>query len=171
MLILKPVPIVHASFPCYGECRFRFCNDVVRFHIPHRRNFRPRTRLFTGRICSKYSDIIGKVEKTGEAFVMDYHYLRGFSFIRISEWGPRGLTDKFSRTFFKSMDIWTPRANAFYSGLGREKPTNNQLDILQNRCIIVPIRRYEELNRYGHRIHYFSPSGMPLRDCISFTST
>ena len=146
--------------PCYTHCRFRFCYHKTVFRVG-----RIIERPFTGAICKKDGTRIGVVGETGEAWVLGLH-----KFVPISKWRPSGLKQRFSPSFFKSYARLRRSKYGYFSsvsGVGHEKPQQNQLKFLNNKCFVLPIKAYQIIegakkvivNR--HRDH-------PFRDCVSF---
>jgi hypothetical protein len=54
---------------------------------------------------------------------------------------------------------------------GHETPQQNQLDFLNNVCIILPLKAYQVLDgKHGNVIYEPRPSGSPFYDCVAFTT-
>ena len=97
------------TYPCYRHCRFHFCDDRTGFHVKSAVADKP----FSGAICDIEGYHVGTVTETGEAWVKtevkrDYSY-----FELISEWSPRGLKHRFSKTFFKALSV---KGQYYYEG-------------------------------------------------------
>lgn len=141
---------------CGRGCRFSFCNG--------------NSNLFVGTpdvsasdsICkNRRNFFVGIVGETGEALVTT----RGFSRVPISEYRPEGLTQSFSRSFFKTFRM--PRAVT--SGVGHQNLQGNQHKFIDDLCVRLPIRSYQRVNFRGNRVLNRISTTNP-RDCIAFTT-
>lgn len=138
---------------CYPLCRFRFCDGKNAFLVGVQADV-----AFTGRICSKFGVKVGRVDRTGEAYLFKKKPL---AFIRISQYKPDGLEQNFSPSFFKSYNVDGG------SGIGHEVPQTNQADFLNGKCFFVPIKAYQVLNDKGNVVDNVHPTN-PFRDCVAF---
>lgn len=145
---------------CYSSCRFTFCPSVYNNAF----NIDQPDKSFTTAICdASRSTVIGHVDSTGEAYVYDHR-----EFVRISEYKPDGLQQSFSPSFFKSYGIHDYGKDL--SGIGHETPQANQMEFLNNLCVLVPLTAYQVLDRpYGNVVENRHPS-TPFVDCVSFTT-
>ncbi len=153
------------SHECGDECKFSFCYD---YHKPsYGLNAfmigRYSDRPFTPAICDKYGKfVVGVVGSTGEAYVME-----DWKKTLISNYSPYGLAQNFSPSFFKTFALDRVQR----SGVGHETPQQNQLNYLDNKCIVLPLTAYQKLDKYGHVIDNVHPRGRPFVDCVAFRTT
>lgn len=149
--------IAFTDASCYSKCRFVFCNRRSSFKVG------VQTRYpFTGRICLPGTNL-GHIDSTGEAYNVDYYP------VPISKYYPYGLKQKFSPSFFKSLRIRGHFAGRKidFSGVGHEKPQNNQGDFLNQKCWALPVTAYQVLDNNGYVIANKHPR-RPLVDCVAF---
>ena len=138
---------------CFKSCKFSFCPDqaVWQGGVPD--------VPFTNRICDPTGKIkIGSVDSTKEALVRRKFFLQ-----RISRFNPPGLLQNYSPSFFKSYRIPFSK----FSGVGHETPQQNQADFISFKCIILPLERYQILDKKHNVIDNVSGKN-PLVDCVAF---
>lgn len=147
---------VALSEACRSKCRFRFCDGSSSFKVGR------NDVALTGPICLKSRVRVGIVN-TGEARILHPRTLP------ISHWYPKGLKQRFSPSFFKAYNVrvyfhgrWVLR-----SGVGHEKPQQNQALFLNKKCWALPITAYQVLDNRGYVIDNKHPRN-PLVDCIAF---
>ena len=167
---------------CYTRCRFRFCDGSTVFDP---KAYAPDTP-FTGPICDKYGKIhVGAVDESGEALVRARPYY-GKHFVPISKYYPHGLKQHFTPSFFKTYsipghytlkhglkyyspyhkyDYYTPHK---YSGVGHETSQQGQIHFLNNKCIILPLKKYQVLDKYGRYVIDNVNTHNVYHDCVAF---
>jgi hypothetical protein len=148
---------------CGNTCRFTFCPRVKDYLFPVGKS----DKAVTPSICDATGKInVGHVDSTGEASV--YNIKTGP--VKISSYSPPGLLQKFSPSFFKSFSL-----NSFgsdLSGVGHEVPQQNQVEYLDNICIILPLTAYQILNKPGGVvIDNIHPAGTETIDCVAFSTS
>ena len=110
-------------------------------------------------ICHPDIPDLARVRNVGEAVVIN----EDNTTVPISQWRPTGLDEPFAPNFFGTNRIVFQR-NRW--GLSRENSKGNQLAILHERCLAMPIRSWLVTNRDGSlkRVKSDGSKG----DCISF---
>lgn len=90
--------------------------------------------------------------------------------MKISEWHPPGLHQKFSPSFFKSFSLPHKHHN---SGIGHETPQQNQLNFLDGKYFTVTLEAYQVLKKNNHgkwnvykNVH--TQESDYMRDCVAF---
>lgn len=150
--------------PCGDGCEFSLCNsngiqeffvDQSAFTILNA----PKVAA-TPYICREDEEV-GLVLRSGQVKVV-----QGDKLVPISKWQPRGLKKKFKRNFIKTFKIPNlPRA-----GFGRLSSTTNQWSVLHDRCMVMPISRYQRIDkRTGTPLKIINSSGK--NSCVSFRTT
>ncbi len=164
--------------PCYTRCRFRFCDGTTRINP----KLYPSDTPFKGRLCDKYRRIhLGTVDESGEAYVVGRYGRR----IPISRFSPYGLKQNFSPSFFKTFSVrgyyrtwygkkyynpylnygrYTPHK---YSSVGAETSQQGQIEYLNNRCIVLPFKKYQVLDKPGRNV-IANVNTNKLHDCVAF---
>uniref|UniRef100_A0A7S1XH88 VWFA domain-containing protein n=1 Tax=Compsopogon caeruleus TaxID=31354 RepID=A0A7S1XH88_9RHOD len=104
------------------------------------------------------SFIVGVVGGSREASVRV-----GGSFVKISQWTPQGLAQRFSPSFFKTFSTVFP---SMRSGVGYETPQRNQADFLDMSCVRLPFAAYQKLDSSGNVIDNVNTEDP--RDCVDF---
>eukprot|EP00177_Eucheuma_denticulatum_P002484 GFKZ01004467.1.p1 GENE.GFKZ01004467.1~~GFKZ01004467.1.p1 ORF type:complete len:322 (+),score=11.90 GFKZ01004467.1:115-1080(+) len=148
--------------PCGTFCSFKLCernNREIEF-LPTA----PSVLLLDGRqisdsrfICSTQSNLHSVLD-TGEARLFDTN-----DFIPISRWRPTGLDPPFRSDTFTSQRSVSLRG----PGIGRGSDSRgNQWSFLHNRCVILPILRYEE--RLTDGSFRQRTSAGEVNSCVSF---
>lgn len=142
---------------CGRKCRFTFCGGSLGpFELDSNNN----DKAFTPEVGDKRGKIIvGYVDRPGEARIVN-----GRKAIRISSYKPRGLRQSYSPSVFKAANI---SKKAFRSGISHEVFQQNQIGFLNNKCIIVPLGKYQVLDRHGNVIDNVN-SRRALVDCVAF---
>lgn len=159
-LVLAALIAVAAGGSCGGHCRFTFCGGS---RGPFELNRRNNDKAFTPAICEKRGRIIvGYVDRPGEARIS----VRGNRKIPISSFKPRGLRQNYSPSVFKAANLPNKKMR---SGISHEVFQQNQIDFLNNKCVIVPLAKYQVLDRHGNVIDNVN-SRKPLRDCVAFVT-
>lgn len=126
---------------------------------------------FTQAICHKDGSMhVGIVGQTGEAYKVDYNNHGQGKAVKISDWHPYGLHQKFSASFFKS---YTLPHQHHSSGIGHETPQQNQAKFLNGQCFTVPLKAYQVLKKdyHGHwnvekNVH--TDESDYMHDCVAF---
>lgn len=85
--------------------------------------------------------------------------------VPISLWRPRGMTRRFTPTFFKPFQF----PGLAYSGITYEKATQHQMNFLNERCWILPILKYQLIVKRNTVVRVVQGKD-PLHDCIAFKS-
>eukprot|EP00181_Compsopogon_caeruleus_P004781 CAMPEP_0184677494 /NCGR_PEP_ID=MMETSP0312-20130426/77_1 /TAXON_ID=31354 /ORGANISM="Compsopogon coeruleus, Strain SAG 36.94" /LENGTH=348 /DNA_ID=CAMNT_0027125401 /DNA_START=33 /DNA_END=1079 /DNA_ORIENTATION=+ len=119
-----------------------------------------RFRLTSGGIIVRKGNlfIVGVVGGSREASVRV-----GTSYVKISQWAPPGLTQRFSPSFFKTYSTVVPHMR---SGVGYETPQQNQAAFLDMSCVRLPFAAYQILDTNGNVIN--NVNTIDPRDCVDF---
>ncbi len=179
-ILLSLVSLTFAG-GCYSKCRFHFCDGTAKFNI---NRYAPDTP-FKGRICDKYEKVhLGTVDESGEALIVSKYY--GKPFVRISNFYPKSLKQKFPSSFFKTFSVkgyykekygkvvyspfydygkFTPHK---YASVGRETGQQGQVKFLNKKCIILPFAKYQKLDKYGRNVVANIRTSNTFVDCVSF---
>jgi len=166
---------------CYSWCRFRFCDGTTKFNIKASAPDTP----FKGRLCDKYGKIhLGTVDESGEALILSKYHAKYP--VRISKFHPKGLKQNFSPSFFKTFSVkgyytmkhgekyYSPYLNHGrytphkYSSVGRETSQQGQIEFLDNKCVILPFKKYQVLDKYGRNVIDNVNTKNVFRDCVAF---
>lgn len=149
---------------CGETCRFAFCTkDHEYFYDPHF-FFGVPDQAFTPAICDPTKHVIvGHVDEAGEAHVWDH-----YRFTPISHFHPDGLSQKYTPSFFKTYGIGY---GYDLSGVGHETPQGNQAELLDGKCIVLPLKAYQILDYpSGTVIDNIHPSpDSRYEECVAFT--
>lgn len=149
---------------CGQFCTFRLCNfngesftlPKAAFTILHG----PNTASLPY-ICKPGSNI-GMVKGSLEARV----FFRG-NFVPISRFSPPGLTARFPRNFIKTTKIpFLP-----WSGISRVPTQGNQWNFLHDRCMIMPVTKYEEIDPNTQLPLRIVNTGGTGTNCVAFRTT
>lgn len=145
---------------CGEKCKFRLCEPIGPV-LPKgsRILVRPPPELSFGSVCRQGRNI-GFVRSTGEA-ILEF---RSGNDTRISQWRPKGLTPRFSKTFFKLGRDKTLKK----SGILSAKPRGRQQKFLDNLCVKLPIRSYEIVEPRSGRVKQVVKTKGEDTDCLSF---
>jgi hypothetical protein len=146
---------------CGFKCRFAFCPPQGSFALGQ-----PDTPL-TGAICDKsYQSLVGSVDETREAYVQEKYG----KFTPISAYATQHVSQKYSPSFFKSYPLWRPYHGKMvrFSGVGHEWPQQNQADFLHGRCFVLPLKRYQLLDKASGKVVENVFGQDPFVDCVSF---
>lgn len=150
-----------AEAACGNSCKFRLCRPDGSLH-----NLRPKGGRILLRapntslspfICRTFPGgrTLGRIRSTGEAIISN---------VRISKWRPNGLSKKFSRKYFKLVNILYLGGK---QGIGRIQSSGNQEDFLDEKCGILPIISYDIVE--NGKI-FRTVSTTDAKDCVSFTT-
>ena len=180
-LALSLVSAVFASDACYSKCRFQFCDGTTEFNAKRY----PADTPFHGRLCDKYGKIhLGTVDQSGEPLIVSKYH--GKPVVRISKFYPKGLKQSFSPSFFKTLSVngyytekygkkvYNPKRNHGkytphkYSSVGRETSQQGQIKFLHNKCVILPFKKYQVLDKYGRTVIRNVNTHNSLYDCVAF---
>lgn len=156
---------VDTEAACGTICKFRLCRPDGTEN-----NLRPKGGRILLRapntslspfICRKFPGgrTLGRIRTTGEAIISN-----GFSPVRISKWRPKGLSKKFSKKYFKLVNILYLGGK---QGIGRIESMANQEDFLDDKCVQLPITSYDILDK-GKVFRTVSTTD--AKDCVSFTT-
>lgn len=120
-------------------------------------------------ICRKFSDssLLSTILRTGEAAIQASIGRRP-SLIPISKWRPSGLKPRFRKNFFKVAKI--PLSQQLFNPLqsvSRTKTAGNQDELLDGRCVILPILSYDFADRLTRK--FFRVEKTTPKDCVAFT--
>lgn len=152
---------IHAQ--CRTNCRLSICSQKAEgTPFPRtglRQRIPPRDEPMDGVIC-RGSTIFSSV-KFREALVRPLSDVRA-PFVRISKYAPAGLTEPFSRRYFKPVD-----ALRIGSAPSRGRHEGNQAEFSNDLCVRIPLGKWKELDDDGtpHSTQ-FVKSQLP-EDCIS----
>ena len=104
---------------------------------------------------------MGEALRAGEAQVFD-----GEGFVPISLWSPPGLRKNFKATYLRPFKVlFMPQ-----SGIGRLSGSKDQYSFLHDRCVILPITKYERINlTAGSRLKLVTKSGRT--EYVAFRTT
>lgn len=152
---VKSTPVGSNAPSCDCTCRFEFCGKQTGFKVSG-----VTDKPFTGKICSKGHEVIGTIDESGEAHLIDH------KISKISKLIFPGLQQRFSPSFFKTFTVDDQKN----SGVGHEVAQTNQAQFLDNKCWALPIRGYQVLNAEGNVVDEKHPRGNPLHDCVCFTT-
>lgn len=166
LLILLAVP-TNANFcrDLTDKCIFRFCNLATgkagrigrRFLMPAA-NLPKQEPL----ICRKrFSDNIGRITLSGEPLVITIDDPSTETPLRA--WRPTGLSRRFARKFFYAGDSSRFPASTLY----RKKFNGNQMVLINETCIRLPILAYEKRMKDGPPVVVMT-QGRVKKDCVSF---
>lgn len=146
---------------CGNDCLFRFCKTNENF------NFAPAGRKLVMRdpdstvnpfICLT-DGTAGRIFRVGEALIQEDEETR----TPISQWSPDGLDPLLPKDFFGTGIIPSLRK----SGLRRMATTPAQYQFLDNRCVILPVRAFQEIDpETGEKLGRKVVRGN--RNCVSF---
>ena len=182
VVLLTLFSLVLTAKPCFEHCRFEFCDLSTNFQLDGINPDSP----FTSPICDKYGFNIGMVGESGEAYVKGENEAH---FKRISRWNGKGMRQNFSRSFFKTFSIKGDRlhgngmiANYYreihgnfqdkymYSAVGREMFHENQLELLHDKCIVLPLVNWLVLDNTGNvKYNIWSRNFYEgFKDCVAF---
>ncbi len=168
---------------CYSKCRFHFCDGTTKFNP---KAYAPDTP-FKGRLCDKYGKIhLGTVDESGEALILSKYSHYGKPAVRISKFEPKGLKQNFSPSFFKTFSVkgyyktkygkvvyspyfnygsYTPHK---YSSVGVETSQQGQIEFLNKKCVILPFKKYQVLDKYGRNVIDNVNTEKVFIDCVAF---
>lgn len=150
--------------PCGENCSFKLCNfDFTIKELPL-----ASFVIFNGPQISNLPFIcasgvsVGRVLASGEASVFT-----NSEFEKISAWRPSGLTRRFFSDFITTAPIpFFPN-----SGIARQATRGNQWDFLHDRCMILPVLRYQTLDPDTRLVQGTTDvSGQP-NNCVAFRTT
>lgn len=134
-----------AGSGCPSTCRFRLCDRTASFHGGRADTAR------TSAICLSGTHV--GVVNTGEARVNGQP---------ISRWSPPGLLQPFAAQFVKAYSL----LNAAGSGVGTQRPQQNQAAFAVGRCFRLPIIDWEALGGNGSVVANVRGSD-PEVDCVA----
>eukprot|EP00177_Eucheuma_denticulatum_P006482 GFKZ01011800.1.p1 GENE.GFKZ01011800.1~~GFKZ01011800.1.p1 ORF type:complete len:331 (-),score=17.39 GFKZ01011800.1:214-1206(-) len=150
--------------PCGGFCRFRLCNFNGNTFVRPKADF----VILNGPNAASLPYVclpgfnIGQIRSSLEARVT----FRG-SLVPISRFSPPGLGIRYPSNFIKTAAVpflpWT--------GISRRQAQGNQWDFLHDRCMILPIRRYQEINATTQLPIRVVSAGGSNRNCVAFRTT
>lgn len=149
--------------PCGDNCEFRLCNtDGENVDVLRQSSFTilNAPRIVTNPFICKTGQGVGLVLRSGEASVV-----QGSKVVAISRWQPRGLRTRFGARFIQALRI--PFLER--SGIGRVAASTNQWSVLHDRCMVLPIRRYQVLERNGELREVRNTTRRNA--CVSFRTT
>ena len=126
--------------PCYQGCSFKLCSgrDTI--------GSGAADTQITGPVCLADGTPVTMIAGTGEAKINGT--------MKISEYAPAGLKQRFSPMFFK----------AYNRSIGHETLQQNQGDYLDNMCISLPILTYCTVDANQTIINHVSSA---TTDCIA----
>ena len=104
--------------------------------------------------------MVGSVDSTGEPLVVLSHGKH----IPISSYKPAGLRQHFSRSTFKSYYF----GHAKRSGVGHKAFQQNEINFLDDKCIILPLTANKVLNHNGNVVDNVHFRHSPRYDCVAF---
>lgn len=154
---------------CGGFCRFRLCNtnqEGVSFRLPKAAFilFSPRNFPTLPYICLSRTSI-GQIQTTLEPSVAVDP--RGRQLVPISKWSPEGLRKSFNPDF-----IQPKRIRGFpWSGIDRKRATVNQWRMLHDRCMVLPIRKYQLIDSDTQRPVGTVDLDDDRRNCVAFRTS
>lgn len=148
---------------CGRTCKFRLCRaDGSDFNLRPKGTRillrAPKTSL-SAYLCRKFPGgrSLGRVRSTGEAIISGK-----FPPVAISKWRPAGLSPKFSKRYFKLINILYLGG---LQGIGRIQPKGNQEDFLDDKCVVLPITTYDIVDGSGKVFRTISSTGP--KDCVA----
>ncbi len=166
---------------CYWKCSFHFCDGTTKFNI---NRYAPDTP-FKGLVynmCGKI--ILVAVDESGEALIVSKYH--GEPFVRISNFYPKVLRQKFSPSFFNTISVKryyktkygkvvyrpffdygysTPQK---YASVGREISQKGQIEFLNKKYVVVSFIKYQKLDIYGRHVVESIRTSHPFVYCVSF---
>lgn len=149
--------------PCGSQCKFRMCNfngATIQLPLAPFSILGAVTTAALPHVC-RHDDDMGLVLNSGQAQVKV-----GNRFVPISAWRPRGLRRRFPPFFIRTYKV----PGLPNSGIGRLTSTANQWSFLHDRCMILPITRYQRINpATGEVITIVRKSGP--NECVAFRTT
>ena len=175
---------------CYKQCKFRFCKNAPIFTVGRRSGLDKSNPSQLDPICgiTTLPNFIGEIGNTGQPIYVGQTSPFGVSLlpgteaqmVPISEWAPAGLGQSFAPSFFKADKLpglfetccTTPTTgntntvNLRKSFVTHEYPQSNQLDYLNDRCWILPIKEYQTYDNTGNVINNHGTDD--LTDCVAF---
>lgn len=137
---------------CLERCRLRFCDYSTSFRLHTEPNV-----SFTGPICSAAGARVGRVAKAHEAHLIDRD-----RDINISQWHPFGLNGTFPAHFFTPAVLLRGKS-APVSAISHTGIHQGNLEVLHNRCFVMPIAEYQLLSANGHVARVIKE-----KQCIAF---
>ncbi len=132
---------------------------------------------FTGELCDKKAPngwMLSRVN-SGEALIRRHGRL-----IPISQWAPNGLTQKFSKHFFKTApekmmmfeDTSTTSKGSWkvmpMSGIQHEVMQGNQGDYVLGKCFVLPLNNWQYVNKDKIVQTNINDGADRYIDCVSF---
>lgn len=154
---------------CTSRCRFYFCPNSWGYYTVLGQTDVP----FTNALCAKKM-YVGIVGQTGEARVLTGGDGQGngddVGRVKISEWAPEGLLEKFAYSFFKSFLVGQDYP---HSGVGRQIAQRNQLGYLNRTCFELPINDYQKLSWDGKMVleNVHNDEGNEETECVNFMTS
>lgn len=155
--------------PCYTGCRFYICSERIWHAMPG------QDLAFTGKLCDRRNANISHVH-SGEARVYTNSVFR-----RISKWKPSPeLAQPYSPHFFKTIakkvfiyvavngKLVQKSLHLPHVGIAREYFQKNQADFFKDRCVVLPIKSWQEVNVNGHVVRNVVSKQKFNRDCVAF---
>lgn len=159
-------------FDCGSKCRFRLCSTEKSGVDPNGRRLQIRPRRvvpYSPLIClNDITDFVGYVTQIGPAQVQ----ISDTEHIPLPDFCPTvdGVTlrPKFQRNFFKVGRVGPLRR----SGIIRNgNYRGNQEALLDLTCIIIPIKKYERVNRRNRRVERVITTPGSSSDCVAFQAS
>jgi len=104
-------------------------------------------------------------------------------FTRISEWRPSELTQAYTPHFFKLLTkkvfMYEDVGGKFvqktvqlpHVGVAREYFQGNQADFFKDRCVVLPLTSWQEVDSEGHVVrNAVTKESKALEDCVAFAT-
>lgn len=148
---------------CGAQCKFRLCRAAqpITFLQQGIPTFIRAPKVASFPFVCRPKKRLGKILRTGEAIIRT----AGQPSIPISKWRPKGLSRKFSKSFFRLADIPFSRDS---QGIVRSTGKGNYYNFLNGVCVILPIQSYEIIKGRKNKTRTISKSSR--KDCISFVT-
>lgn len=156
--------------PCAPQCRFRLCqgDGLDTFREGPRLQVRPTGIVSIPFVCKTNPSLpdIGRIIRTAEALVADASESRmdnNRTYSRISQFMRGSVSPKFKKRFYGLSALNSPAAPG-RSGISRQRSRGNQASFLNDLCVRIPIRRYEEISGGVTKVKRVNGA----TDCVSF---
>lgn len=158
LLSLLALAVSGSDRSCLERCHLRFCDYSTSFRLGTEANV-----SFSSAMCTQKGARVGRITNVTEGHMIDR--VRD---INMSQWHPFGLNGTFPALFFKP--ILTPQrpGGPPVSTMAHSGIRLGNLEVLHNRCFVVPFASYQVLSASGKVSKIVKGAKGSTKPCIAF---